>query len=120
MLETKWVKPIPFNVSVERIGFKKVDVVHIRFKDKRISYWLDRKTHLPFRVALYYGTSEKPRLKFEFSNYANVAGIQMPQKQNRGRISFALNPDYDDQIFKLLSRPSGPKAWRRTNAVRVI
>ena len=114
LMETKWVKPIPYDVSVERIGFKKVDVVHTRFGDKRVSYWLDRKTHLPIRVALFYGTADKPRLTIDFPEYATVAGIQMPQKQNRGRISFEINPDYDNQIFRFLSRPAGPKAWRRT------
>ena len=117
LLETKWVKPIPFDVSVERIGLKKVNVVHTRFSDKRINYWLDRKTHLPIRVALFYGTGDKPRLTVDFSEYAPVAGIQMPQRQNRGRISFEINPDYDNQIFRSLSPPAGPKAWRRTKAV---
>lgn len=116
LMETKWVKPIPYDVSVERIGFKKVDVVHTRFRDKRVSYWLDRKTHLPMRVALFYGASDKPRLTMDLSEYANVAGIQVPQKQNRGRISFEINPDYDNEIFRFSSRPAGPKAWRRTKA----
>ena len=115
LMETKWVKPIPFDASVESIGFKKVDVVHTRFKDKRVSYWLDRKTHLPLRVALFAGTNDKPRLTIDLSDYANIAGIQMPQKQERARITFQINPEYDIQIFRHLSVPAGPKAWRRLN-----
>ena len=116
LMETKWVKPTPFDVSVERIGLKKVDVVHTRFRDKRVTYWLDRKTHLPLRVALFYGTSDKPTLTIELSEYTNVAGIQMPQKQKRGRITFQINPDYNIQVFRRLSLAAGPKAWRRLAA----
>ena len=113
LMETKWVKPIPFDVSAERIAFKKVDIVHTRFRDKRVSYWLDSKTRLPFRVAVFSGPSEKQRLMINLSQYANVAGIQMPQKQQSGRILFHLNPNYEIQIFRRLSLSAGPKAWRR-------
>jgi hypothetical protein len=113
LMETKWVQPVPFDLSTDHIGLKKVDVVHTRFRNKRINYWLDRQTHLPLRVALFYGSSERPTLTIDISDYADVAGIQMPQKQKRGRISFQVNPDYDDKIFTRLSFEAGPKAWRR-------
>ena len=47
-LETNWVKPVPVGVTRD----KKVDVVHTRFENKKIDYFLDRKTHLPVRVVV--------------------------------------------------------------------
>ena len=113
LMETKWVQPIPVDVSSHSIGLKKVDVVHTQFRNKRIKYWLDRKTHLPRRVEQFYGSNERPTLTIDISDYADVSGIQMPQKQKRGRIFFQVNPDYDDKIFTRLSFAAGPKAWRR-------
>jgi hypothetical protein len=112
LMETAWVKPTPYDVTTDRIGLKKVDVVHTRFGDKRIDYYLDRKTHLPVRVALFYGSGNHP-LTIDISDYAPVAGIQMPRKQKRGRITFLINPDFDDGIFvRPLSFRDGPKAWQ--------
>ena len=114
LLETRWVKPEPFDASEERLGSKKVDVVHTRFRDKRIDYFLDRKTHLPLRVAVFHGTSGRAALTVELSDYAAVDGVLMPGRQKRGKINFQLNPPYDEGVFK---RPpsveAGPKAWQR-------
>ena len=118
LMETKWVQPVPFDVSTDWIGLKKVDVVHTRFRNKRIDYWLDRKTHLPLRVSRFHGSNEKPTYTIDISNYANVEGIQMPQKQKRGKISFQLNPEYDDTIFTRLSFAAGPKAWRKSEQLQ--
>ena len=114
LLETRWVKPEPFDASEERLGAKRVDVVRTRFRDKRIDYSLDRKTHLPLRVAVYYGGSERATLIVELSDYAAVDGVIMPGRQKKGRINFRLNPPYDEGVFKRpLSVEAGPHAWQR-------
>ena len=114
LLETRWVKPTPVGVTREWVGLKKVDVLHARFQDKRVDYFLDGKTHLPVRVSIFYGASERTALSFEFSDYAPVGGVQMPGKQKSAKINFDLNPAYDEGVF---TRPpsveAGPKAWRR-------
>ena len=111
LMETRWVRPIPLDVT--KSGSKEFDVLHTRLGDKRIDYFLDRKTHLPMRVAVFYGSGDKPTLTVEFSEYVSVAAIQMPGKQKKGRISFQINPPYDKDIFtRLPSLTAGPHAWQ--------
>lgn len=113
LMETRWVKPIPVGVSKDNIGFKKVDVLHTRLGNKRIDYFLDRKTHLPLRVSMFQGNSDRA-LTIDVSEYVNVAGVQMPAKQKRGKITFQINPTYDESV--LTTPPSietGPKAWKK-------
>ncbi|HWW74394.1 MAG TPA: hypothetical protein VNZ44_03310 [Pyrinomonadaceae bacterium] len=114
LLETRWVKPTPVGVSEARIGFKKVDVLQTRFRETRIDYYLDRKTHLPARVTVFFEKSGRELESLDFSEYADVGGVMMPGKQERGHINFQINPPYDEAVF---TRPpaleAGPHAWRR-------
>ncbi|HJQ34728.1 MAG TPA: hypothetical protein VJ866_21445 [Pyrinomonadaceae bacterium] len=112
LLETRWVKPTPVGVSEGRIGLKKVDVLRTRFRENRIDYFLDRKTHLPLRVTVFF-VSGRVQESLDFSEYTNVGGVMMPGKQERGHINFQINPPYDETVF---TRPpaleAGPHAWR--------
>ena len=111
LMETRWVRPIPVDVTKSESKF---DVLHTRLGDKRIDYFLDRKTHLPMRVAVFNGNRDKPTLTAEFSDYVRVGAIQMPGKQKRTRISLQINPAYDESIFtRLPSLTAGPHAWQR-------
>jgi len=115
LMETRWVKPVPLRVTEGRIGLKKVDVLHTRVDNRRVDYVLDRKTHLPVRVAVFYGSGDRATFAVDLSKYVTVSGIQMPSKQKKGRISFQINPLYDDGIF--IHPPSvegGPQAWLRS------
>ena len=116
LMETKWVKPTPISVTKDHIGLKRVDVLHTRFENKRVDYFLDRKTHLPARVAVFYNDSDRATVMFDFSDYVTVNGIQMPCRQKKGKINFQINALYDESIF---TRPpsieAGPKAWQRSN-----
>jgi hypothetical protein len=113
LLETRWVKPTPVGVTEERIGLKKVDVLHARFREKRIDYFLDRKTHLPLRVSVFHGRSERATLSYNFSEYAIIGGVMMPGKQMSGHINFQINPPYDESVFtRPPSLEAGPHAWR--------
>ena len=113
LLETRWVKPAPVGVSEGRIGLKKVDVLQTRFRETRIDYFLDRKTHLPLRVTVTEDPRQRTPVTYDFSEYVNVGGVLMPGKQERGRINFQINPPYDESVF---TRPptleAGPHAWR--------
>lgn len=111
LMETRWVRPIPLEVTKSDSKF---DVLHTRLGNKRIDYFLDRKTNLPMRVAVFYGSGDKPTLTVEFSGYVRVGAIQMPGKQKRGSISFRINPPYDEAVFtRLPSLKAGPHAWQR-------
>ena len=113
LLETRWVKPTPVGVSEGRIGLKKVDVLHARFRDNRIDYFLDRKTRLPLRVSVFYKDSKRATLSLDFSEYASVGGVMMPGGQHKGHINFQINPPYDEAVFtRPPSLEAGPHAWR--------
>jgi hypothetical protein len=113
LLETRWVKPTPVGVSEGRIGLKKVDVLHARFRERRIDYFLDRKTHLPLHVSVFHGTSARATISLDFSEYVNLGGLMMPGKQKHGHINFQINPPYDEAVFtRPPSLEAGPHAWR--------
>jgi len=116
LMETRWVKPAPTSVTKGNIGLKQVDVLHTRFENKRVDYFLDRKTHLPARVAVFYNDSDRATIMFDFSDYVTVNGIQMPGRQKKGKINFQINAVYDESIFtRSPSIEAGPKAWQRSN-----
>lgn len=113
LMETRWVKPTPLSVTKDNIGLKLFDVLHTRFENKRVDYFLDRKTHLPARVAVFY--NGRDRATFDFSDYVTVNGIQMPGRQKKGKINFQINASYDESVFtRLPSIEAGPKAWQRS------
>lgn len=115
LMETRWVKPSPVGVTKDNIGLRKVDVLHTRFGNKRIDYFLDRKTHLPVRVSVFQGNSDRA-LTIDISEYINVAGVQVPTRQKRGKITFQINPLYDDDVLTIApSIEKGPQAWERSN-----
>lgn len=116
LMETRWVKPLPLSVTNGSIGLKKVDVLHTGFENKNIDYFLNRKTHLPLRVAVFYHGSDRATLIIDLSDYVTVSGIQMPGKQKKTPINFQINPPYDAGIF---TRPpsvsAGPHAWQQVS-----
>ena len=114
LMETAWVTPVPYSVTKDKLGGRSVDVLHTRFADQRIDYYLDAKTHLAMRVAVFHGNRDSSGVKFDFSHYESLGGIQMPRKQKNGEIAFELNPMFGEEIFKgppVIGR--GPKAWRK-------
>jgi len=114
LMETRWVKPVPLSVTNGNIGLKKIDVLHTSFENTKIDYFLDRKTHLPLRVAIFYNGSDRATRIVEFSDYVIVSGVQLPSKQKKTRISFQINPLYDADIFRHPpSISGGPHAWRQ-------
>jgi hypothetical protein len=113
LLETRWVKPEPFGVSEGRVGLKKADVLHTRFGDNRVDYFLDRETHLPLRVSVFHKDGERATLRRDFSDYAGVGGVMMPGRLNGVAVNFQINPSYDEAVFtRAPSLEAGPHAWR--------
>jgi hypothetical protein len=115
LLETKWVKPVPIRVTNDLIGRKRVDVIQTEVDARRVDYYLDRKTHLPQRVIRFF-ESGRGWETYNFSDYISINGIQLPSVQKQGKISFQINPAYDESIF--IHPPSieaGSNAWRLDN-----
>ena len=113
LMESQWVKPQPIGVSTRTIGGNKVDVVRTKFENKTIDYFLDRKTHLPVRVEVFYNGSAHSTLTTEFSNYSMIDGINLPTKQKSTRINFDINTAYNAALFdRPPSIDAGPDAWK--------
>jgi len=113
LMETRWVKPELLHATQDWIGLKKVDIVHTIVGEWKVDFYLDRKTHLPQRVVILSNISDRAFLTYSPSDYAPVNGIQMPHKESGGRLSFQINPAYNEGVF--LQKPSleaGPHAWR--------
>jgi hypothetical protein len=122
LLETEWVRPMPVRARRERIGFKKVDVVETTVDGARVDFYLDRETHLPFRIVT--GATPAARregrmnLSVNLGDYTDVEGIRMPQQVDRAdasnRTTYRFNVNYDAELFE---RPPDPGAragdWAR-------
>ncbi|HEY0408343.1 MAG TPA: hypothetical protein VGC89_21590 [Pyrinomonadaceae bacterium] len=119
LMETQWVKPTLVGVSSGEVGWHRADVVRTQFEGRTIDYYLDRKTHLPLKVALVDESNGREYMYETQSDYANIDGIQLPLKvdtRGTGNLSnsYQFNVEYDQQLFE---RPpsalAGPDAWRR-------
>jgi len=123
-METKWVRPIPISVQQEKLDGKLVDIVQTIVKgyptkdgtdEQRVSFALDRKTHLPTRINYYRFTLGKESGGgLPLSDYVDVDGIKMPSKILDFRSSFKINVDYDEQIFiRDPSAEGGINQWKK-------
>lgn len=123
LMETSWLKPRPIKLSKGRYRDESVDIVHTLVNGKTVGFALDRRTHLPKSI-LFYSSSNEEEVYYSvaFSDYAEVNGIQMPQKVNYQDTSFLhqtyqINVEYDEKLFE---RPptveAGPDAWRPTKS----
>jgi hypothetical protein len=149
-LETKWAEATCVGARTESIGLKKYDVVETVIAERemrrlvregptkrlqvevidnerevRADFYLDRKTHLPARIVIDSRAargSGKGSMDYvcRLDDYANVAGIQMPQIVNCGdkenQTTYQFNVDYDEAIFERppTSADAEPDAWRVT------
>jgi hypothetical protein len=118
LLETNWLKPVPIASSNDWVGRKRVDVVQTLVGEKRVDFYLDRKSHLPLKMALINNDDGKPYFSFEFYEYSETQGIQLPRYmgfRGKGHLPrvFQLNVEYNEQIFKLPPTvAAGPDAWK--------
>lgn len=147
LLETKWAKPTFIGARTDSIGLKTYDVVETVIAERemrrlvregptkrmrvevidderevRADFYLDRKTHLPVRIAID-GRAARGSGKGEMDNvcrlddYVDIGGIQMPHKVNcldgDNQTSYQFNVNYDESIFA--HPPTSdmkPDAWR--------
>ena len=119
LMETRWVKPIPVSVEQGRIGGHAVDIVRTVVREypkgeERVSFALDRKSHLPRQVIYHSVVSGKEYSGgVSLSDYAAINGVQMPGKVGRDRTIYQFNVDYNQQVFELAPSPkTGIDAWK--------
>jgi hypothetical protein len=130
-METAWVKPVPYDYGEDFFRGQPVDVVYARIGDMKISYLLDRNTHLPVAYR-HHVTIHQRKLPtghiipehesarpITLVDYVDVNGIKMPSKvQYLPETAFVLktyqiNVQFDPTLFE---RPpsikAGKDAWR--------
>lgn len=121
LMETQWVRPLPLAVTDGQVESKQVKIIRVRAEPFEAKYYLDPETFLPLRVEILKANQvdDYPHQWYEFSDYVNVDGIQMPSKVRynpkspKYPQSFQFNVEYDPEVFE---RPptieGGPYAWR--------
>jgi hypothetical protein len=120
LMETRWVKPVPVSVERGKVGGREVDIVHTVVKEypkgeERVSFALDRKTHLPRQVIYHTSTFGREYSGgVPLSDYAEINGIQMPTRVYGYKTSYQFNVEYDERVFE---RPpsveAGVDAWKK-------
>jgi len=118
LLETRWLKPQPFEASAGEVGGRRADVVRARVAGREAVFFFDRKTHLTLKVVFPSTNGEGPGVWFK--DYAEVDGVMLPTKVSYHRnnkylaCSFLLNPNFDERVFERVPTiEAGPDAWRR-------
>jgi hypothetical protein len=120
LMETRWVKPIPVSVDRGKVGRHGVDIVHTVLKgdrgiEEKVSFALDRESHLPRQVIYHTITLGKEYTgATPVSDYVDINGIQIPGKIYDARITVQLNVLYNQQVFEQPpSRAAGIEAWKK-------
>ena len=118
LLETRWLKPEPFEALAGEVGGRRADVVRAHVAGRQADFFFDRRTHMPLKVVFPSTNGEGPGVWFK--DYAEVDGVMLPAKVSHHRdnkflaCSFVLNPDFDERVFERVPTiEAGPDAWRR-------
>jgi hypothetical protein len=117
LLETRWLKPEPFEAAAGEVGGRRADVVRAHVSGRQADFFFDRKTHLPLKIVFPSTNGEGPSVMLK--DYAEVGGVMLPSKVSHKRdhyltYSFILNPDYDERVFERAPTiEAGPDAWKR-------
>ena len=119
MIESPWLQIVPFKATSQRIKSKTFHVVYVRAGAWVAKYYLDTKTFLLARIEFVtLSDMEKTWGTYQFFDYVEVDGIQVPSKYRVGDSAkiprvYQFNVEYDPGIFE---RPptveAGPDAWR--------
>jgi hypothetical protein len=130
LMETKWVRPVPLSVRVERQGLSQVEVIETQIGKIRADFYLDRKTKLPNKIitprlpGLWELLGPTSLITIELDHYKSIDGILMPQRvteiteradtiERRLDIedaSYSFNVSYNPEIFH---DPIPPKVKRK-------
>lgn len=125
LMETRWVRPSPVEVRDEQFNGKSVDAVFATVDGWKISYLLDKQTHLPVAFRSHGrvdpgGTESDSPIVIQLADYMDIAGIQVPTSirylPSTAFIKHAVqvNVDYDERLFQRPpSLEDGPDAWRK-------
>lgn len=133
LLETRWLKPTPVNITRETIAKERLDVVETTFPDLTVlkgwglRYYIDPES-LEVKYVVYLNKLGKPYAYDYFDGQITSGGIMVPKgifsslaakeisqpkKSAFAPTKFEFNVDYDTKLFE---RPpsveAGPEAWK--------
>jgi hypothetical protein len=135
LLETAWLKPDPERYEDSTLDGRPVDVIFLRAGDQKVSFALDKKTHLPLAFTSYSWMKEvkypngrgipagEVSMTYEMLDYASIDGIMLPRRitlySDSKSVSwwmqeYKINVDYSPKVFE---RPpsieDGPDGWKK-------
>jgi hypothetical protein len=124
--ESKWQRPKPVRVLLDKKVPKKVEAIETDLDGERIEFWIDRKSHLPVKIISYrdfgYGKGLEPSDTWDLSEYRPMNGIQIPHRissfilsnnPSTSRSVPILNPKLREDLFTSPPRfEDGPDAWK--------
>ena len=80
--ETKWLKPKPVRVLIDKKIPRKVEAIETDLDGERVDFWIDREDHLPVKIITYrdfrHGKGLEPSDTWDLSQYQRMNGIQIP------------------------------------------
>jgi hypothetical protein len=126
LCETKWIKPKPVRVLLEKNIPRNVEAIETDLDGERVDFWIDRGSHLPIKIITYrdfkYGQGLEPSYTWDLSDYQRMNGIQIPQQvgffilsnpPSTTRYTTILNPKLREDLFTSPPRfEDGPDAWK--------
>lgn len=117
LLETKFVKPLPFDATIENSKERNVYVVKTMFEGEQINFYFDVKTYTLMKVA-HVGDNDKPYRIIKFSDYISLNNIQIPTRVSyksdyKSLTNIKFNVDYNKTLFEIPPTvAAGPDAWK--------
>jgi hypothetical protein len=122
-METRWVKPIPFNVVKGKARGRQVDIVQVRVKGypygpveiEKLGYAIDPKSQLPIQMIYYWHKEGKEMTApVDLSDYVDVSGIKIPQKVSGAKRKYQINVEYNERVFgQPPNVEAGIEAWKK-------
>ena len=61
--ETKWLKPKPVRVLLDKNIPRKVEAIEATLDGERVDFWIDRRNHLPVKIITYYQSEFHPGIE---------------------------------------------------------
>ena len=124
--ETKWLKPKPVRVLLDKKIPTNVEAIETDLDGERVDFWVDRENHLPVKIIQYrvfeFGVGLKPSYTWDLSDYQRMNGIQIPYQISTSMLSDPpstirslpiLNPKLREDLFTSPPRfEDGPDAWK--------
>lgn len=124
LLDSAWIHPNPSSISRVGGAITKAIQLTVRVGEHQYVYFVDRNTHLPFKVVRQYRDQVRGfeiNTTFELGEYIQTMGVLLPSKVTEsslgGRasvtehVSYQLNMPHKEGLFDSAPDSVSPDAW---------